>query len=237
MNDPVVSRYGYHFERKAILQWLNDGNNYCPVSGNPLRVSNLVSDSTLKWKINYWAKKHGQEIVALVDENDNDPMLDNYFAGTIAIPDQRFFCPLTKDYMDDPVMSKTGHNFERKAILKWLDDRGDVCPVTQQPLTPMGLASNGKLKWEIGQWQLHHGDASKEMTKLELETKLSKAVMVSRDYHISDILRALTEAEAGSSSISAEEEKKQLEQDDDHKPQAETNVMDVLDEVVDALDA
>jgi hypothetical protein len=88
---------------------------------------------------------------------------------------------------------------------------------------------------------LHHGDASKEMTKLELETKLSKAVMVSRDFQISDILRALTtEAAEGSSPSSAEEERKQQQLEEHHKPQAEeqtANVMDVLDEVVDALDA
>jgi hypothetical protein len=33
MRYPMVSRYGNHFEREVILKWMNDGNNYCPVSG------------------------------------------------------------------------------------------------------------------------------------------------------------------------------------------------------------
>ena len=46
---------------------------------------------------------------------------------------------------------------------------------------------------EIAHWQLHYGDAAQEMTRLELETKLSKVEMVSRDYQLADILLALTE--------------------------------------------
>ena len=53
MSVPVVSRYGIHFEKKAILEWLAEGNNFCPVTGNPLRPSNLISDPTLQWKIQY----------------------------------------------------------------------------------------------------------------------------------------------------------------------------------------
>lgn len=40
------------------------------------------------------------------------------------------------------------------------------------------------------------GDAAEEMTRLELDSKLSKTEMVSRDFQLSDILRALT-VEAG----------------------------------------
>ena len=62
MKQPMMSRYGNHFEKVAILEWLSKGNNFCPVTGNPLRPSNLVSDKTLQWKIEYWARKHGVEL-------------------------------------------------------------------------------------------------------------------------------------------------------------------------------
>lgn len=220
MSDPVMTRYGHHFERKAILEWLEKGNTYCPITGNPLRVSNLVSNKTLKWKINYWAKKHGQE---LVEVEDTPEMM---FGGTlgIAIPERRFLCLLTKELMEDPVMSKTGLNFERKTIMKWMDDMGPVCPITKDSLLPSDFVSNQKLQWEINQWQLNYGDAAKEMTKLELETKLSKAIMVSNDYHISDIIRALT--------VDAENEREETKE---VKPSAQ--VLDVFDEVLGALDA
>ena len=38
MRDPMVSRYGNHFEREAILKWINDGNHYCPVSGQGMLI-------------------------------------------------------------------------------------------------------------------------------------------------------------------------------------------------------
>ena len=92
-------------------------------------------------------------------------------------------------------MTRSCINFERKAILNFLDTNGDRCPVTNKPLSLSGLVSNSNLRWEIRQWQLYHGDGSREMTHLELESKLSKAEMASCDFALSDILRSLTEVE------------------------------------------
>jgi hypothetical protein len=41
MRDPMVSRYGTHFERQAIMDHLNEGNNYCPVTGNGMHAHSL----------------------------------------------------------------------------------------------------------------------------------------------------------------------------------------------------
>jgi hypothetical protein len=101
----------------------------------------------------------------------------------------------------DPVMTREGLNFERKAILKWLDEKGDICPISLKPLRPSGLVTNGKLQWEITQWQLHDGDASQEMSRLELEIKLSKAQIISRDFALGDILRVLTSVEETSGGV------------------------------------
>ena len=113
-----IHRYGHHFEKKAILDWINEGNNFCPVTGNPLRPSNLISDPTLQWKIQYWAKKNAGRDLAAERKERGEQADGNVLSltGFVAVPDKRFFCPLTKDLMEDPVMSKTGHNFERKCI-------------------------------------------------------------------------------------------------------------------------
>eukprot|EP00934_Nitzschia_sp_Nitz4_P002314 Nitzschia sp. Nitz4//scaffold42_size132992//38047//38739//NITZ4_003387-RA/size132992-processed-gene-0.7-mRNA-1//1//CDS//3329551682//2314//frame0 len=189
MSDPMMSRYGNHFERSAIMDWLNKGNNYCPITGNPLRPSNLVSDKSLQWKIHYWAKKNGHELEQVEEEEKSS-------VGFIAVPPEKFICPLTNIVMKDPVCSRNGINFERKAILQWLDEKGDYCPVTNKPLRPAGLISNSKLKWEIEQWQLSTGDSADLMSELELQGKLSKAEMISRDFALSDIVRALTSEQA-----------------------------------------
>lgn len=211
-----MSRYGNHFEREAILTWLQK-NNFCPVTSNPLRPSNLVSDKTLQWKINYWAQKNGFELGTSSEDKSNESI------GFVAIPQERFICPLTHSVMEDPVMTREGINFERSAILKWLEQKGEKCPVTKKKLTMSGLVPNGKLRWEIQQWQLHEGDASKEMSKLELEGKLAKAEMVSRNFGLSDIVRALTLNEQ---TPEMKEETKIMEKED---------VLAVLDDVMDAL--
>lgn len=230
MTDPVVSRYGHHFERAAIMDWLNDGGNkHCPVTGNPLRISNLVSDKTLKWKIDYWAKKNGRKVIEVNNDDEEGLLLAVSGGVTLSFPDTKFLCPLTKSIMDDPVMTKTGHSFERAALGKWLTDMGEICPVTKEPLKDSEIVSNSKLKWEISQWQLYYGDMTTEMSKLELETKLSKAEMVSKEYHISDILQALT----GDMMISRAAGEEKL---DDQKP-APVDVLDILDEVVGHVEA
>lgn len=192
MREPMMSRYGNHFERDAIMEWFSKGNNYCPVTGNPLRPSNLISDKTLQWKINYWAKKNGYD---LGEESKNEAAAS---IGFIAVPYEQFICPLTNEIMEDPVCTKEGLNFERKAILRWLDEKGDVCPVTNKPLTMAGLVTNSKLQWEIQQWQLNTGDPTQQMSELELQGKLSKAMMISSDLPLSDIVRALAADQAAS---------------------------------------
>jgi hypothetical protein len=33
MKEPMISRYGIHYEYDAIMDWLQKGNQYCPVTG------------------------------------------------------------------------------------------------------------------------------------------------------------------------------------------------------------
>ena len=186
LQDPMVSRYGTHFERHAIMEWFEEGNSVCPVTGNPLGPSNLVSDKTLQWKIRNWIKKNtsstGNNSAPSQDkeaETEDFPILQGGSIGlTIAFTPKHFLCPLTKQCMKDPVTSHSSKgvflSFERKAILKWLDENGDVCPITGNELTPSGLYPNNKLKFEISQWQLRNSDATPELQRLELEHKIYK---------------------------------------------------------------
>ena len=226
----MVSRYGTHFERSAILGWLGEGNNYCPVTGNPLRPSGLISDKTLQWKISYWAKKHGFD-------DDFEPQEDEAETsiGFVAVPQEKFLCSLTREMMDDPVMTRDGLNFERRAILEWLDKNGEICPVTKKPLRRSGLVTNSKLEWEIRQWKLSYGDASEEMSRLELESKLSKAEMVSRDFGIADILRALHDDSNENAYVEEEEAKQGAEDGADVSTTRAHDILSVLDDVMDTL--
>ena len=66
--------------------------------------------------------------------------------------------------MIDPVMSKNGVTYERKAILEWLLNNKSTttsqqcsCPLTRQPLKPSMLVSNAALKIKILQWKVDNG--------------------------------------------------------------------------------
>ena len=176
-------RYGTWFEREAIFAWLDNGNNFCPVTSNPLRPSNLIADKTHQWKIQYFCKKHGIALEApkkAVAENKEG---EQQVAVVGALPPSKFICPLTKKIMKDPVMTRTGQAYERKAILEHLDTVGDICPVTKKELFPSGVVAYNKLQWEIRQWQMKFGDVSEcgkdFMSDLELTSKLEKTCVIS----------------------------------------------------------
>ena len=190
-----------------------------------------------------WAKKNaGRDLAAERKERGEDEEAEANvlsLTGFVAIPDTKFYCPLTKEIMKDPVVTKEGIRFERSAIMNWFEDKGDVNPIKPtEKLYPSDLISDTKLQWEIRQWNLQHGDASQEMTRLELETKLNKASMVSRNFHISDILRALTEnVESGGADMkpSAATSEETTKTAPPSMPDR-ANVLDVLDEVVGTLE-
>ena len=59
MIQPLVSRSGIHFERSAILAWLAEGSDACPVTGSPLRPSDLVPDKRLEARLTFWRQNNG----------------------------------------------------------------------------------------------------------------------------------------------------------------------------------
>ena len=57
-------------------------------------------------------------------------------------------CPITQDYMNDPVMCPSGNYYEKKAILDWLK-KNDTEPLTRQFLTPDMLIEDKEYKKKI----------------------------------------------------------------------------------------
>ena len=58
---------------------------------------------------------------------------------------QSFRCPLTFEVMADPVLDSEGNNFERKALLKWLQ-KSHLSPVSRQNLNDNALVPNIALR-------------------------------------------------------------------------------------------
>ena len=64
-----------------------------------------------------------------------------------------FICPISLQVMKDPVMSRSGQNYERKSIVEWLKRGNGSCPITRQPLKPSSLVPNSNLKGRIKNWR------------------------------------------------------------------------------------
>jgi hypothetical protein len=59
--------------------------------------------------------------------------------------------------MVDPLMTRSGLNFERAAIVSWLDQGSGSCPLTRNPLTTSDLITNRRLKTRIRIWRANNG--------------------------------------------------------------------------------
>ena len=82
------------------------------------------------------------------NEDDDDP--DS--------PPSNFICPLTLEIMSDPLMTCKNHlNFERSAIVEWLNRGNTTCPLTREPLSYSKLVPNAALRLQIEQWKRDHG--------------------------------------------------------------------------------
>ena len=64
--------------------------------------------------------------------------------ATFTVPTD-FYCPITGDLLNDPVVDPEGHSYEKDAIMKWLDTK-KISPMTRNPLFPFDLKPNIALK-------------------------------------------------------------------------------------------
>ena len=72
MTDPLVSIYGHHYQREAILGWLSQGNKPCPMTRNPLSLGMLVSDSRLQFNIKKWMLQNGLAVQPRNEHEDSE---------------------------------------------------------------------------------------------------------------------------------------------------------------------
>jgi hypothetical protein len=112
-------------------------------------------------------------------------MLPTADAALDEIPSE-FICPISLSVMKSPVMSRDGKNFERTAILDWLN-RGNLnCPLTRQPLKASLLAPNVNLKrsikrWKKGRGQLVSGNDDDSLSSRESDVGFVGLLQVDQD--------------------------------------------------------
>ena len=69
----------------------------------------------------------------------------------VKVPDQ-MLCPLTLEIMETPVLTRWGHNFEKDALLRWLQNHG-ICPLTRNSMSISDIVVNRVLRDQIKAWK------------------------------------------------------------------------------------
>ena len=119
--DPVNTVDGYTYNRAAITTWF-ENHNTSPNTGQVLSDKLLVQNILLN------------NIFELITKLDENYVLESYF-----------YCSITHDLFQDPVMTVDGHTYERLAIEKWLEHH-NISPNTGVTLVDTRVFSNIQLK-------------------------------------------------------------------------------------------
>jgi len=105
-----------------------------------------------------------------MDPNEFGSMSDN------------FFCPITKELFTDPVVTTTGHTYERGAIKHWFTNH-NTDPMTGMRLTSRAVFPNHSLRAIIEAWQAQFpSDQSKSRDQKDYQAacELREAELVSK---------------------------------------------------------
>lgn len=74
MSTPVMSKYGHNFDLWAIMEWLDRGNEVCPLTRQPLTVKGLKHNRNLEARIEAWKEDNAAKLTT--HEDDADPSLN-----------------------------------------------------------------------------------------------------------------------------------------------------------------
>ncbi|CBI27413.3 unnamed protein product, partial [Vitis vinifera] len=95
---------------------------------------------------------------------------------------ETFFCPLTKNIMEDPVTIESGVTYERKAITEWFEKYNNsaeiCCPATGQKLRSKGLSTNIALKTTIEEWKERNEAARIKVARAALSLAISESMVL-----------------------------------------------------------
>jgi len=98
-------------------------------------------------------------------------------------PPDEFVCPLTLEVMDVPMMDRYGHNFERSAILEWLDrDNNRCCPLTRRPMSLRDLVTNRPLQAKIDFYKYQQRQRQLQRQQMDTTASTSTYRGIDEDY-------------------------------------------------------
>jgi hypothetical protein len=82
MVNPVVNRQGNCYEKAALIKWLSQPNATCPLTRQPIRLSQFIPDANLQRRIMQWRLNHGED---LDDITESSTSIDADFGAAPAL--------------------------------------------------------------------------------------------------------------------------------------------------------
>ncbi|KAI4372019.1 hypothetical protein MLD38_010306 [Melastoma candidum] len=127
-----------------------------------------------------------------------------------AIP-KDFCCPISLELMRDPGIISTGQTYERKSILRWMEEGHCTCPKTGQMLTSTSIVPNRVLRNLIMQWCTAHGIAYDPLEPSDASSESfpaaspSKAALEANKATAAILVRQLASGSQGAKTMAAKE--------------------------------
>ncbi|KAI5077236.1 hypothetical protein GOP47_0007060 [Adiantum capillus-veneris] len=87
---------------------------------------------------------------------------------------QPFYCPITKEVMEDPVEIASGQTVERKAIEAWFSAGHRTCPITKAELRSLDVQPNVALRNCIKDWSDRNSRLRIAATKCKLQSDVEQ---------------------------------------------------------------
>jgi hypothetical protein len=140
MVHPLRAPSGIVFERSAILAWLKKGSKTCPVTGEPMRDSDLVPNRHLEHQLLLWKKNNGvptEKGTTKINTLEPKPAgsaepsssKEVKINGIFYCVPCSYICPITRHIMIHPLLAPSGMNYEGSTILSWLKKGCETCTV------------------------------------------------------------------------------------------------------------
>lgn len=206
MCHPVICVDGHSYEKAAILDWFKLGKIESPRTNAPLASTSVTPNHALKIAIQAWCSRpvaspgesggkeepssdHEQN-----DEPDGSPNNAGYkknkkkkkkkkASGPVQLSYEEFkktlLCPITKTFMEDPVVWADGFSYERKAIEEQLSNGHMESIKSGQKMLHKNLVPNIQLRQVIQVWLEFSACKGKEVAvvieKARRETLMSEA--------------------------------------------------------------
>ena len=99
--------------------------------------------------------RHGEVVVARVlrYEESKEPKVNAELSDIMEDCPEHLRCPITWNLFRDPVRTKYGNVYERRALEAWLQSRMDAnCPLTRRPLSLADVGAAPDVVAEVAKW-------------------------------------------------------------------------------------